>query len=80
MSWYPQMPVLGFEDFEGHAEELAPIAVRWADGTPIATMGILGDPSQWREQTEAQPEVEQAEQEEQRILFDNVIFLDDFRR
>lgn len=70
-------PMLGFEDFEADGLELAPIAVQWRDGTPC---GILDDPSQWHEQTEARPEVDQAEQEEQRILVDNVIFLDNFRR
>jgi len=60
----------GFEDFGGHAEELAPIAIRWADGTPISSIGILGDPSQW---------AEEAQREELRNLAENVVLLNDYR-
>ena len=68
MSWY---------DLESDGADLAPIAVRWKGGKPFASVGILGaGPEDWI----AQPELEQAEQEEQRILCENVVWLDDFRR
>jgi hypothetical protein len=69
-------PMLGFEDFEGHAEELAPIAVRWADGTPIC--GILGDPAQWAKER-AEQKAREAFAEEIRTLHENVVLLDDYR-
>jgi hypothetical protein len=71
-------PVLGVEDFEGHAEELAPIAVTWKDGTPV---GILGDPSQWAEQNAKRlaEEAEEARREELRTLHEKVVLLDDYR-
>jgi hypothetical protein len=79
MSWHP--PMLGFDPdtVDGC------LRVAWADRTVIATLpavpgGILGDPGRWHDQIEARPEVDRADQEEQRILFENVIWLDDFRR
>jgi hypothetical protein len=79
MSYRP--PILGFDD----VDDCPMFAVASRDRTVIATMpavpgGILGDPSRWHDQIEARPEVDQAAQEEQRILFENVIWLDDFRR
>jgi hypothetical protein len=75
------MPVLGLDDLDDPRY----FAVAWKDRTVIATVpavpgGILGDPSRWHDQIETRPEVDQAEQEKQRILFSNVVWLDDFRR
>lgn len=72
--------MLGFEDFESHAEDLAPIAIFWKDGTPIG--GILGpalNPEQWAQQMQAQ-EAEEARREELRNLAENVLLLDDYRK
>jgi hypothetical protein len=77
MSYRP--PMIGFEDFESHAEDLAPITVTWKNGEPIASIGILGDPSQWAEQR-AEQEAKEAFEEEIRTLHENVVLLDDWRQ
>jgi hypothetical protein len=74
-------PMLGFEDFEGHAEEFAPIAIIWKDGTPCGILGPLD--GAWIAEQSAKrlaEEAEEARREELRNLATNVILLDDWRQ
>ena len=75
-------PMVGFRDYEAHAEDLAPIAITWKNGEPITTMGILGDPSQWDEMIEAHRLSEEAERadREEAISLANIYLLDNYRR
>ena len=75
-------PMVGFRDYEADGQDLAPIAIRWADGTPVATMGILGDPAKWAEQKAERlaEEAERAEREEAISLANNIYLLDNYRR
>jgi hypothetical protein len=75
-------PMLGFEDFEGHAEDLAPFTIQWRDGTPVGSMGILGDPSKWEDQRAQRlaEEAEEARREELRTLHEKVVILDDWSK
>ena len=83
MSWYPQPPMIGFEDMEADGQELAPITITWKNGEVIG--GILGptfSPEQWATQNAERlaEEAEEARLEELRTLYSNVTVLDDWRQ
>lgn len=68
MSWY---------DLDSDGADLAPIAIRWKDGTPVASVGILGaGPEDWI----VTEEVERAQRQEAISLATNVILLNDWRQ
>jgi hypothetical protein len=43
MSGY-RPPMVGFQDYEAHAEDLAPITIKWKNGEAIGILG--GGPEQ----------------------------------
>ena len=63
-------PILGFDDWRANPS----VHVRWKDGAPIASVGILGDMSP---ETLAREKAEEARKEELRS-HDNVVLLEDF--
>jgi hypothetical protein len=68
-----RLPILGFDE-----------TTKLPDDYRSAVCGrILGPamfPEEWARQSEAQQEVRRAHREELRILRENVIYLDDYRR
>jgi hypothetical protein len=64
------LPILGFDDWRSSPS----VEVQWKDGTPVASVGILGDMSP---ETLAREQAEREHKEELRNR--DVIVLDDHR-